>query len=282
MTTNPKGSVEDTAMQAPQSDKGDGPIVEFADTPADAPETGERGPEAPPEPQMYFGKYTSMEEAEKAFKEAQRGFHEAKEEASVYRKAIESLQSQPQTQGNMPHTGMGNMDEINEKFRSQLESDTWGTLSAFVRHVYNNERQAEAQRQNAMMGQYKQYASDPQFADVAADVMQQLAYEQNPNVEVAFLKAKLDRLQRGQAVQSATDQVNAQRNFVEPSRGRQSEAEVLRIEMDPEARRVQRAFGLSEDQYRELAKSTAMAKVGGQIGKVPVSIDQWRGRGGKQ
>lgn len=268
-TENPTAEAEDTPTAAPQEDAPTEPTFEFADTPTEGPDATGQEEAVPPE-EPIFGKYTSMEEAERAYKEAERMAHERAEEAATYRKALETVQPTPAAQYPQPDQG-----QVDEQFRGHLEESPWQTLNMFVEHKWNELESRKSQTQSAMMQEYQKYASDPAFADVAPQVMQNLAMEQNPDVEKIFLRTKIAAMQNGATVKAASDAALGKRMHVESGSSRQP-ADTIRVEIDPEAKRMQKAFGMSDAEFQDLNRRTAMAKMSGKTGRAPVSIDEWR------
>jgi hypothetical protein len=270
MTDEPTAQATDTSEPAPQETDGDTLQFEIADTPGAEPTVEPTG-DAPP-PEKYFGKYDSMEDAERGFQEAQRAMHEKAEEAAAYRKALEAVQTpaqQPQ------YAGQPDRDTLNDQFRSHLESDPFNALTAHAKYVFQQEQEAVRQQQQALMGEVQKYSTDPNFQDVAADVMQRLPYEQNPNVESMFLRAKIAKMTQQQATQSTQAAAQTQRMHVE-SGAATSPSDVLRIEVDPDARRVQQAFRDDDARFTDDNKVAAAVKQMGLGGKNPVSIDEYR------
>ena len=274
MTDNtPEGTPTDTSAPAPQ----DGLTIEFADadTQGAEPVGHDQGDAVAPEPQSitFAGKeYPSLAEAERAYQEAQRVMHERSEEAATYRKAIESIQAPiPAPQMGQP----GSNEALNDQFRSQLENDPWNTLQAFVRHNIQQEQAQAAQHQSAMMGEVQQYAQDPLYQDVAQDVMRQLPFTPEPNVENMFLRAKLQKMQDAMTNGGAAAAAQAQRMHVESGTSRQPD-NTLRIQIDPDAHRVKGAFRDTDEGFVASNKVAAVIKQQGMGGKNPVSLDQYR------
>lgn len=277
MTDEPTAVAEDTPTAVPQEETPEeGLTFEFADTPAEGPEaTGQQEEASPEEQEKIFGKYTSMEEAERAFKESEQRMHQAAEEASVYKKALAVVQPTP-----APHA-QPDQEQIDEQFRGHLEQSPWQTLNTFVEHKWSELENQKTQQQSALMQEYNRYANDPMYADVAPQVMQSLALEQNPDVEKLFLRTKIANLQNGAASKAASSAAQGRRMHVESGSSRQAGG-ITRIEIDPDARRTQKAFGMSDAEFNELNKRVAMQQMSGTKGRAPVSIDDWLAqKGGK-
>jgi hypothetical protein len=219
----------------------------------------------------YFGKYNSLEEAEVGFAESQSAMHRANEEAAAYRKALDAVQPTPAAQP------QPDMEHLNDTFRGQLETDPWNTLMAFTRNAIQQDRSQVQQEQSQMMGEYQKFANDPEFSADAAAVMQQLPFQQNPDVEKAFLRAKLQRMQTTTATQSTQDAALAQRMHVESGGTRPSD-NTMRIELDADSARIRNVFPDLQDDaaWAELNRRTAVAKQMGLTGKKQVNIDQYR------
>jgi hypothetical protein len=273
MPDNLVANAEDTPTSTPQEEgtMPPEPTFQFADTSEDGPYA--EADEAPPV--KYFGKYDTVEEAERGYKEAEREMHQAKEEAAAYRKAIENISQIPaQGQQQPPDT-----EAMNEQLRGHLESNPFPTLMSLAKMAIQQEREVENQQKSRLMGEFKKFSSDPSYKDVAQEVWQSIQYDPAPNVEMAFLRAKISRLSNGQARQSASNEAMNQRMHVESGRSAQP-AETIRVELSPDARRVQGAFNMRNEDFVALNKRVAQKKLRGEREKAPVSIDDWIAQGG--
>lgn len=144
--------------------------------------------------------------------------------------------------------------------------------------MYQRRDAERTQAQSQMMGEYQQFANDPNFADVAGQVMQTLSMHQGtPNVKEAFLEAKLAHIQANAATQQVTDAAMNQRMHVESGVSRQPDS-TLRIELDADANRVRDAFKMNDEEWTRLNRNTAMSQQRGEAGKKQFTIDQYRAR----
>lgn len=254
--TDEAGKPNDTVETAPQ------PVIEVVDTPVAAPEGQTQA--QPAQAPLYFGKYRTLEDAEKAYSEAQRQMHEKAKEASIYRQMVEERQAAP-TPAPAPAVDFG------EKFREKLADDPWGTLTSMMEFQVNRRLEAERANQLAQLKKYQEFSSRPEYADIATDVASQLPFAQQPidPIEGAFLKAKLAKLESQLAGGGMARPVTPP--FVEPgnnaSRGNNSS---IRVELDSDAAR----FKADPNKMRDLARVIAKHKMAGGDMKA-MSIDDW-------
>lgn len=272
MTDNPEANTEVTPAPAPQEgSEPTEPTFQLADTPEDGPSVDAN--EVPPD--KIFGKYDSMEDAEQAFKEAEQRMHQATEEASTYRKAVENFSQTPQA----PQVPAPDNEAMNEQLRGHLEENPFGTIMNMIKMGVGQEREADAHAKSQRLNEFQKFSSDPAYQDVAQEVWQSIQLDPNPNIEMSFLRAKISRLSNSQATQNTSDAALGQRMHVE-SGGSKPPIESIRVELSDDARRVAGAFDMNHEEFTALNKRVAERKIQGTRDKAPVSIDDWIAAGG--
>ena len=274
MTDNPEANPEGTPTSAPQDGSGETPnepTFQLADTPEDG--SSVEAVESPSE--KIFGKYDTMEDAEHAFKEAEQRMHQATEEASTYRKAVENFSQTPQA----PQAPAPDNEAMNEQLRGHLESNPFSTLMSLVNMGIQQSKDTENQQKAQTMGEFKKFASDPVYQGVAQDVWQSIQLEAAPNVEMSFLRAKLSQLSNSQTTEATSNAAMNQRMHVE-SGGSKQPVDSIRVELSDDARRVAGAFNMNPEEFVNLNKRVAQRKIQGERDKAPVSIDDWVAAGG--
>jgi hypothetical protein len=252
---------EDTSTTAPQE-----PAVEIVDTPQGEPEGGTTAT-APTEPQtqeLIFGKYSSMEEAEKAYREAEQKMHDASKEASIYRDQIESSRSTPPQYPAQPNT-----EEINERFRQSLESQPFETLVALAdqraEEKFRAYTEAKEREQQETFRRFRDFSDKDGYRDVADSVAKNLPFSEPADaVEASFLRERVrmleERVKKGAGAGSTASALNQRRTFVEPGTG-SGTADITRIEVDGDAKKFRSIFpGMNDEQYRKLVIDAARNK----------------------
>lgn len=270
MTDNKEVDAEDTSSSTPQEGSEE-PMFQLADTSDDGPIAD--ADDSPSE--LIFGKYKTMEEAERGYKEAEHMGLQAKEEVSTLSKAIQNFSQTPQ----MPQAPAPDNEAMNEQLRGHLETNPFPTLMSLAKMAIQQEKQVENQAKSQMMGEFKKFASDPAYQGVAQEVWQDLQFEDSPNVEMAFLRKKVSQLSNSQNTQSTPDDPTNSRMFAETGSGKPP-VKGITVELSEDARRVQGAFGDSNEDFIALNKRVAQRKVSGGRDKAPVSIDDWIAEGG--
>jgi hypothetical protein len=265
-------TAEDTSTEA--TDEGKGLAFELVDA---EPSSDDSTP-AEPEQGLILGKYKTIEEQLAAHKEAERAMHAAKEEAAAYKAALENIGTQIPAQNTAPP----DVDGINEQFREQLENDPLGTMQQFFQYQLQDAQRIGMERQEAVMKEYQTFATNPDFADVADDVMRELPHLQNPDIEKIFMAKKLDRLKSGaQEVQldASNREALGRKMHVESGGVGLPKAETVKIENDANGRAIQNVFGMDEKSYESLSKRAAYVEKYGTLnkmtGKKELDIGQW-------
>jgi len=253
---------EDTATQAQQIAAPAPMEIEVVDTPA-APAAAV--PEAPPA--LIFGKYRSLEDAEKAYSEAQRVMHERSQEAATYRKMLDERAAPPPT----PAYQQPPVD-LDGQFRERLAENPGAVIFEAARFAANQIVQEREKSQREMVKKYQSYASQPGYADVAQQVASQLPFaNENPidPVEGVFLRARLAKLEAQLANNTTASQINPP--YVEPGgMARRAGVNSMRVELDSDTAKMH----ISQDKMRELARIVAKQKnAGGDMRGM--SIDDW-------
>jgi hypothetical protein len=269
----PEVHVDDTSGAAPTNAEPQIQLV-ASDTPALEPDATTDGNASGEPAQKYFGKYNSMDEAEKGYTESQSAMHRANEEAAALRNALDVIK----TQTPAPNQGPPDQDAANDQFRAFAEQNPLAAIEFVADKMYQRRDAERTQAQSQMMGEYQKFAGDPNYSDVAGQVMQNLSLHQGtPNVELEFLKAKVAHMQSNSATQQVTDAAMSQRMHVESGSSRQPDS-TLRIELDPDANRVKDAFKMNDEEWVRLNRNAALSQQGGQTGRKPVTIDEYRAR----
>lgn len=253
----PELDAADTAAQG-QPTPEQAELFEIADTPAAAPEATEgtaTGTVSPTQPEtLIFGKYRSIEEAEGAYKEAQRKMHEEAQARARYERILAERQTATPPQPPIDPAS------FEEKFRERLADNPAETMASFVNFILQKNQAEQMQRQQAMMQRFQQFATNPEYADVAQDVAQQLPFsagEPIDPVEATFLRASNARMRQMLMAQRGAPQTPP---FVESGRGSRQDAEKLTLELE-DAARIRSRY--SDQRLQELGRMVAKVKADG-------------------
>jgi hypothetical protein len=234
--------------------------IEIVDTPAAAPE-----PQAAP-PALIFGKYRTIEDAEKAYAEAQRAMHEKSQEAATYRKVLDERQAAPVT----PHPAPPPVD-FDGQFRERLAENPAATIFEMTKYAAKQMIDEQQRTQRELVRKYQSFASRPEYASVAQEVAAQLPFAQeNPidPVEGSFLRARIAQLE-AQVSGGLNRPVSVP--YVEPGgMARRAGTGTMRVELEPDTSRMH----IGQDKMRELAKIVAKQKSSGGDMR-GMSIDDW-------
>ena len=255
----------DTAPAAPQSQAPAPMEIEIVDTPAVAPDAA-AAPAAPP--QTGFGKYNSLEDAEKGLKELERTMHEKAQEAATYRKLLDERAAAPPT----PQFQQAPAD-MDSQFRERLAENPGQVIFEMTQFAARKAIEEQQRTQRDMVKKYQSYASRPEYAGVAQEVAAQLPFAQESPidpVEGVFLRARLAKLEAQLANGGVPRQVNPQ--FVEPGgASRRTGTNSMRVELDPDTAKLR---GLGNERMHDLARIVAKQKnAGGTMREM--SIDDW-------
>jgi len=234
----------------------------------------------------YLGDYKTREEAERGLNETKQAFHQKAEEASRYKAMFEEMATRtpqgPQGANTMAQPAVPDVSEINEKLRPQLADNPVGTILDLANRLYKNNKAQEKQQQMKTMAEFKQFATDPEYAEVAPLVMQKLPFEENPNVAMEFLKAKNTVLQQRLSGQGQVlDQ--APPGFVETpsSQSQSNQGNVVELQLDEDVGRFQKAFKMDDDGMKSFLKGVAKSKMA-STGRGDVDIESWRKNQGRK
>jgi len=252
--------VEDTAGAAQPSQT---PPVEFeiVDTPTPAPEAA-----APAAPQLYFGKYKSLEDAEEGLKSLERTMHEKAQEAATYRKLLDERATPPTPQYQPPAVDM------DSQFRERLAENPAATIFEMTKFATKQMLDEQQKTQRELVRKYQTYASRPEYASIAQQVAAQLPFANEAPidpVEGVFMRQRLAQLE--EMAKSGTLGRTPNPQYVEPA-GSASRAGTnsMRVELDPDTAKLH----LGQEKLRELAKMVARQKsAGGSM--TGMSIDDW-------
>lgn len=255
---------EDTASAPPQVDPQQMEI-EIVDTVAAAPEVEQQAPPAPAP--LIAGKFRTIEEAEKAYSEAQRAMHEKAQEAATYRKMLdEPRQAQP-----APAYSAAPSD-YEEKIREKLAESPGATIFDMARFAARQIMDEQQRAQRETVKKYQSFASRPEFADVAQEVAAELPFADQPidPIEGMFLRKKLQKLEAQLA--GGVPQREVAPPFVESGNGgRRAMSSALRVELDADTAKLR---PLGQDKMRDLARVVAKQKMAGGTMR-EMSIDDW-------
>jgi len=269
MTEDPKAGAEDTSVETPGTVDEPKLAIEFAE-----PETvtaeptvndGEGAGAVEPQPQQIFGKYATIEDAEKAYQEAQRKMHEATQEASAWRQVV---QQTPQPgYGHPPPPDPGQMDEA---FREQWENSPYMTMQAAIQSAIQSSQQASMNQQSQTMQMVEQLGANPEYADVKDAVLQKLPYNPRADIEKLFMQEKLAKVQRDFAVKKedlSAIEGKKTRMHVEAQGAGRVGTEKLTIQISAAEREAAKKLGLNEDDIvnamkRKMAYSGKVDKFG--------------------
>lgn len=249
----------DTPPQAQPSPSPAPMEIEIVDTPVAAPEA----PAAPPA--LIFGKYRTLDDAEKAYSESQRAMHEKAQEAATYRKVLDERQAPVATPHQAPPV------DFDGQFRERLADNPAATIFEMTKYAAKQMIEEREQNQRELVRKYQSYASRPEYASVAQEVAAQLPFAQeNPvdPIEGTFLRARIAQLE-AQVSGGVNRTVNPP--YVEPGgAARRTGASSMRVELDPDTSRM----NIGQDKMRELARIVAKQKnAGGDMRSM--SIDDW-------
>ena len=255
--------VADTASAAQPSQTP--PVeIEIVDTPTAPVAEAVAAPAA--NPPLYFGKYRTVEDAEKAYSEAQRAMHEKAQEAATYRKLLDERAAAPPPQYQQPPAV-----DLDGKFRERLAENPAETIFEMTRFAAKQMIEEQTRAQRELVKKYQTYSSRPEYASVAQEVASQLpfAHEQPIDpVEVAFMRAKLAKMEAAMA--NTASNVNVP--YVEPGgAARRTGAGAMRVELDPDTAKMRQ---FDERKVRDLARIVAMQKNNGGTMR-EMTIDDW-------
>ena len=241
--------------------------IEVVDTPT-PPEEVAPAPQEDKQP-LYFGKFRSLEDAEKAYSEAQRTMHEKAQEAATYRKMLDETRQAPPTpaypQQHVPQ-------DFDDRFREQLANNPGQTLFGMIRHVAGEMIKERDNANLETVKKFQTFSSRPEFADVAPEVAADLPFANQPidPVEGLFLRRKIAKLEAALKSGAGTQPVNPQ--FVEPGNvARRMSNNSIRVELDPDTAKLR---NLGTDKTRDLARIIAKQKMQGGTMR-EMSIDDW-------
>lgn len=235
--------------------------IEIVETPVSAPAAE---PAAPPA--LIFGKYRTVEDAEKAYSEAQRAMHEKSQEAATYRKMLDERASAPSPQAQAPPV------DFDGQFRERLAENPAQTIFEMTKYAAKQMIEEREKGQRELVRKYQSYASRPEYASVAQEVAAQLPFAQeNPidPVEGSFLRARIAQLEAQVSGAAAPRPVAVP--FVTPGgAASRTGAGSMRVELDPDTSRMH----VGQDKMRELARIVAKQKNSGGDMR-GMSIDDW-------
>jgi hypothetical protein len=253
--------------------------VEIVDSPEVEPTEGTQEP-APTDSQTqenYLGDYRTREDAEQALREAKAKMHEATQEAARYREERDTFRSAIPGQQAPPQ----NTEEMNEKFRVAADQDLFGTFYSVAQQAARAEADARNKEQQATYQRFREYSEQEGYRDVAESVAKTLPFAQPADpVEASFLREKVrileGRLKAGAGADTNQTALNQRRAFVEPGTG-SGASDVMRVEVDKDARRVLNMFNLSDAEKKELVLRTARNRESGLSDKRERVITDYTG-----
>jgi hypothetical protein len=158
-----------------------------------------------------------------------------------------------------------------EQFRERLADNPAETMASFVNFILQKNQREQTQQQQAMLQRFQQFATNPEYADVAQDVAQQLPFSVNEPVdpiEATFLRASNARMR--QMLKMGGGQASTP-PFVESAAGSRPGAGRMTLELE-DAGKVRSRY--NDQQLRELGRM--VAKVKGEGGNLrSMSIDDY-------
>ena len=238
----------ETAAPAPEPLE----VVEVSDTAQGAAPAEAQA--VPPQETLLAGKYRTPADLEKAYKESERMASEKAQEAAMFRRIAEERAAAP-----TPQYAQAPQVDFNEKLREQLEQDPAGTLMNMMEWKVRNFYEQQQEQQRATLSRFQQFAQQPGYGDVANDVATQLPFANTPidPVEGAFLRARLQKLERELAARSAPNApvyAESARVASRPGTGG------MRVEVEGDVSKLKSRLG---DGFGDVARMVAKHKAAG-------------------